>query len=100
MDKVTQNNAANAEESASASEEMRAQAEQMKDVVGDLRALVDGSGGKIERGNDEAIRKEAVAEKTGIQTHKAVSGPVKKASEREVKPYDVIPMDQGDFKDF
>jgi methyl-accepting chemotaxis protein len=30
MDKVTQNNAANAEESASASEEMNAQAEQMK----------------------------------------------------------------------
>ena len=39
MDKLTQSNAANAEESASASEEMSAQAEQMKDVVGDLRAL-------------------------------------------------------------
>lgn len=62
MDKVTQNNAANAEESSSASEEMRAQAEQMKDVVGDLRALVDGSGGKIERGYDEAIREQAGAE--------------------------------------
>jgi len=42
MDKVTQSNAANAEESASASEEMRAQAEQMKEMVGELIALVGG----------------------------------------------------------
>ena len=44
MDKVTQQVAANAEESASASEEMNAQAEQMKSYVGDLVAVVGGSG--------------------------------------------------------
>ncbi len=43
MDKVTQQNAANAEESASASEELSAQAESMNDVVGDLVNLVGGS---------------------------------------------------------
>jgi methyl-accepting chemotaxis protein len=43
MDKVTQQNAAGAEESASASEEMNAQAERMKEVVGELIALVGGS---------------------------------------------------------
>lgn len=43
MDKVTQQNVANAEESASASEEMNAQAQQMKGFVGDLVALVRGS---------------------------------------------------------
>jgi methyl-accepting chemotaxis protein len=43
MDKVTQSNAANAEESASASEELSAQAEQMTRVVGELSALVSGS---------------------------------------------------------
>ncbi|MBW8000828.1 MAG: methyl-accepting chemotaxis protein [Planctomycetes bacterium] len=43
MDKVTQQNAANAEESASASEELSAQAESMTQVVGDLIALVSGS---------------------------------------------------------
>jgi len=43
MDKVTQQNAANAEESASASEELSAQAEQMNGVVGDLTALVGGA---------------------------------------------------------
>jgi methyl-accepting chemotaxis protein len=42
MDKVTQQNAANAEESASASEELSAQAEQMKNIVSDLTKLVKG----------------------------------------------------------
>jgi len=45
MDKVTQQNAANAEESASASEELSAQAEQMNGVVAELAALVGGSAG-------------------------------------------------------
>ncbi len=43
LDKVTQQNAANAEESASASEELSAQAEQMNEVVGELVTLVGGS---------------------------------------------------------
>jgi len=42
MDKVTQGNAASAEESASAAEELDAQAETMKDLVGQLRQLVGG----------------------------------------------------------
>jgi len=43
MDKVTQQNAANAEESASASEELSAQAEQMNSAVNDLVAMVGGN---------------------------------------------------------
>ncbi len=43
MDKVIQQDAASAEESASASEEMNAQAERMKDFVGELVALVEGT---------------------------------------------------------
>jgi methyl-accepting chemotaxis protein len=42
MDKVTQTNAANAEESAAAAEELNAQAEAMKDAVNELLRLVDG----------------------------------------------------------
>ena len=42
MDKVTQSNAANAEESASASEELNAQAESLKEAVAQLLKLVDG----------------------------------------------------------
>ena len=43
MDKVVQQNAANAEESASASEEMNAQAQQMKGFVEDLVMLIGGA---------------------------------------------------------
>ncbi len=43
MDKVTQNNAANAEESAAAAEELNAQAETMKASVHALLELVDGT---------------------------------------------------------
>ncbi len=45
MDKLTQTNAANAEESASASEELSAQAGELKDMVGTLIRLVDGQAG-------------------------------------------------------
>jgi methyl-accepting chemotaxis protein len=44
MDKVTQNNAASAEESAAAAEELNAQAEVMKQSVGELMKLVGGHG--------------------------------------------------------
>ena len=43
MDKVTQQNAANAEESASASEELSSQAESMNEIVSELVALVGGA---------------------------------------------------------
>jgi signal transduction histidine kinase len=43
MDKVTQSNAASAEESASAAEELSSQAEQMKGMVAELIALVNGA---------------------------------------------------------
>jgi methyl-accepting chemotaxis protein len=42
MDKVTQSNAANAEESASAAEELNAQAENLKEAVHDLLTIIDG----------------------------------------------------------
>jgi len=42
MDKVTQQNAANAEESAAAAEELNAQAEQMRDFVSELLTMVTG----------------------------------------------------------
>lgn len=50
MDKVVQQNAANAEESAAASEEMNAQAEQLKDNVGELMRMV---GGKTNQNNSK-----------------------------------------------
>ena len=46
MDKVTQTNAATAEESAAVAQELTAQAEALKDAVSDLMRLVDGQGGQ------------------------------------------------------
>lgn len=44
IDKIVQQNVSNVEESASASEQMYAQAEQMKGFVGELRTMIKGSG--------------------------------------------------------
>jgi len=109
MDKVTQQNAANAEESASASEEMNAQAEQMKGVIGELVALVGGNDNRVsskqpaghrsgEAGGHGVGRKGKVRGKKTQKVLHAATG--KSVVEREVKPDEVIPMDDDDFRDF
>ena len=60
MDTVTQQNAANAEESASASEELNAQAEQMKQFVGELLALIAGEGKSRSIEQGEVLREEII----------------------------------------
>lgn len=47
MDRVTQNNAASAEESASASQELRQQSERLRSTIGSLNQLV-GSGNQTQ----------------------------------------------------
>ena len=107
MDKVTQSNAANAEESASASEEMNAQAEQMKVFVGDLVVLVGGSGvsgrryGRVEK-------KRVAGRKSVIDVRKILPSSAGKAKSKgvavhgvkKVSPDQIIPMEEGDFEDF
>jgi methyl-accepting chemotaxis protein len=103
MDKVTQSNAAGAEESASASEEMNAQAEQMKGNVMELIALVGGSG----NGNGRSV---GVSETKSVihPIQHALAAPAKKAKgkemavnkAKEVNPQQVIPLDDADFQDF
>ncbi|MBN1362471.1 MAG: hypothetical protein JW993_17880 [Sedimentisphaerales bacterium] len=61
MDKVTQQNAANAEESASASEQLSAQAETLNEAIGQLVALVGGARGKKSRQRDQTAREPAGA---------------------------------------
>ena len=103
MDKVTQQSAANAEESASASEELNAQAEQMQVFVADLVAVVGGrrNGG----GNHHAS--------PGRESHSPVTGGHKrlaltaKPSRKGGKgfapgkrPAQVIPLNEEEFKNF
>jgi methyl-accepting chemotaxis protein len=104
MDKVTQQNAATAEESASASEEMNAQAEQMKAMVGELVQVVSGA-----EGHAMALRRPSAAALAKREV-KAVAPPppavrretrkIAAAGGREVRPDQLIPLDEGDFKEF
>jgi methyl-accepting chemotaxis protein len=102
MDKVTQQNAANAEESASAAEEMNAQAEEMKASVDELMKLVGGS----EKGHGRTATRSVDA--ISHSTHHALAIPAKKVRKRqrvahtakELSPDQVIPMDDQDFQDF
>ncbi len=102
MDKVTQANAANAEESSSAAQELNAQAETMKEAVAELLGLV---GGNIQSTHDHAGSPVA-KQKTAAPSRKTNGGrlngngratlPVKTSSRAAAL---AIPMD-GDFKEF
>jgi methyl-accepting chemotaxis protein len=64
MDKVVQQNSANAEETAGASEEMNAQAAQLKGFVGDLVALVGGANASRTRNSAHSFQKEVKVAKS------------------------------------
>ncbi len=71
MDKLTQSNAAGAEESASASEELNAQANELRHAVGVLARLVGGSGEQGQASSpahDDAIP---------MHTHRRAAAPVR-----------------------
>jgi hypothetical protein len=104
---VTQSTAANAEESAAASEELNAQAEQMKVFVGDLVRVVGGNGnghsGSYGGNGREARREQVIAHKALALPAKTAGKPFAnsgKAFKRSVTPEEVIPMNDGQFKDF
>ena len=108
MDKVVQQNAANAEESASASEEMNAQAEQLKGMVDQLIALVGGAGSATKNASimnhtvnhDTMTHKATAIDAPGMQGPGKGKALVAQQKAKEVTPDEVIPMDDGDFKDF
>ena len=105
MDKVTQSNAANAEESAAAAEELNAQAEVMKQAVGELMQLVGGHGKAgaastpappqhFERFSaPRATAKRSAPVATNGHAHAVPTLTAEKNGRNE------IPM-EGDFKDF
>lgn len=111
MDKVTQQNAANAEESASASEEMNAQAEQMKVMVDQLVMLVGGTAKHHEGGQTGQTKsvkgqsRQGKANQLHAGTHNlapaAGKAPAAGQSGKEVSPEKTIPLDDDEsFKDF
>ncbi len=98
MDKVVQQNAANAEESASASEEMNAQAEQLKDYVGELVMLVTGS---ANQGSALQGHRQMKTISTKSKTARAGKNKMLAHASKEVRPDQVIPFDDDeDFENF
>lgn len=116
MDKVTQSNAANAEETASAAEELNAQAEELKASVKELLAMVGGLGANG-NGHHDAIsmalktktsqrnnKNPAIARQTSVVPRKhsipiLEGGAPPQKLELARKAKELIPM-EGDFKDF
>jgi methyl-accepting chemotaxis protein len=107
MDKVVQQNAANAEESAAASEQLSAQAQQMRVYVNEMTAIVGGATNHVGEPKSKK-RKQLPAGKVSGALHKALpqarpsrAGKAAKSSEsREIRPEQVIPFEDDDFKDF
>ena len=107
MDKVTQQNAATAEESAAASEEFNAQAEEMKSFVHELSAIVGGNAAVPAESLHTVRRPKVVmqARRTPQKTLTIAKRPAKRKAmtlhrSKEVHPNDIIPMDDNDFKEF
>ncbi len=100
MDKVVQFNAANAEESASASEEMNSQAEQMKVAVEDLVGIVGSaaSGKKSQPAASTRLHLKKITTKRE-QNHLPIKREAK-SHESEISPQQAIPLDDKDFYDF
>jgi methyl-accepting chemotaxis protein len=104
MDKVTQGNAAAAEESASASEELSAQARTLKDAVGDLLALVNGEkgapGASARSGQPAGIPKvEVVASHAQTPRKDRNANASGENKPRRLAGAETIPLETG-FRDF
>jgi methyl-accepting chemotaxis protein len=105
MDKVTQQNAAHAEESASASEEMSAQAETMKAMVNELLTLVAGGVRKDANQPPKGVGKKLAAkiQRARRAANAKLQDKVKKQDlqkDKSKSPAEMIPLEDGDFKDF
>ncbi|MCB0318659.1 MAG: methyl-accepting chemotaxis protein, partial [Bdellovibrionales bacterium] len=117
LDKVTQNNAASAEESAAAGEELLAQSKVLEGVVSELRELVHGSGNKNFSKPTKKIKsstKHTAGKKPNTVIHLTddedlhqrdyVNGAHKsskrKSSIISLEPSEIIPLDSDDFQGF
>ena len=110
MDQVTQSNAAGAEESASASEELQAQAMEMGSMVLDLQKIMNGASTQDQEGSSVAVintpkplalaqmKPAKPAPQLAPAPHAPAAAPV--SSGKKTKAEEAIPFDDDDFGDF
>jgi len=111
MDRVVQQNAANAEESAAAAQQMSAQAEQMKVYVKDLVSLV-GTTTDSRNGNGEvrtmSKRLRQLAARNQAQNAPMIAGtgasswqnPASPGKQGQIPPEKLIPLEEAHLKEF
>jgi methyl-accepting chemotaxis protein len=113
LERITQQNAATAEESASAAEEMNAQSMQMKEIVQRLVVIIQGPAVKPKELSSSAGTKELkpaqataaprrTSQKTSVRSlpdivKQPVSG---RAPVHKTRAEEIIPFEKDDFKDF
>lgn len=110
MDKITRQNASNAENSASVSEEMNIRVEEMKGFVDELLRLfgrhveerMSARAADMDMGMDMDMDMDMALKRPEIHALHKESGlketPAYK--EKEIKPEQIIPLDDDDFEDF
>jgi hypothetical protein len=104
MDQVTQGNAANAEESATASVELTTEAERLRETVDDLNRVVDGRKATLNRGQVGLVE-EAPKQAARSLGDRSAKTPVRAlpstrpVGKKEKRDDEVIPMDD-DFNEF
>ncbi|HOG18001.1 MAG TPA: methyl-accepting chemotaxis protein [Syntrophales bacterium] len=100
MDKVTQQTAESSEESASASEELNAQAMQMKGYVADLIGVVEGGRRVFSVSPGTAAAAVRNVPPLPAKRERLGKAPLPASHAREVKPDQGIPMGNENFKEF
>ncbi|MBD3421343.1 MAG: hypothetical protein GF398_14600 [Chitinivibrionales bacterium] len=101
MDKVTQSNAANAEESASAGEELSGQAQQLNAIVSELENMV---GAGTQNGARNSLSRNSVSRSKALRSparpQRRVAQQPSPADVRQMSPQQVLPLDDKDLQDF
>ncbi|MBN1827645.1 MAG: methyl-accepting chemotaxis protein [Deltaproteobacteria bacterium] len=95
VDKVTQQNSANAEESSSASETLKSQAANMKGVTAALARIIGGNGHVHHERESTSLKTSSNGKRTMAPVHSPEAKHLQKSlltRRSEVRPEDVIPM--------
>ena len=104
MDQIVQQNSANSEQSASASEQLSAQANHMKSQVSELDILVLGSNNSLKiSGKGRRPKKSTFKNIGNIPDGKAEEKnylPSQRQMSADVRPEEMIPFDDDDMQDF
>ncbi len=103
MNRVTQSNAANAEESASASEELSAQSVELNGMVKSLVRLVRGGDSEIEHDESADALRARIDEgfkRVRMQARMSSGGAASEGARHDARPEQAIPLDDDELKNF